>query len=85
MLRGGAGARAEACCAQNIDVYLSKEGQASLWLGLPATVSHTVDESSPLANISLEQMAERGMQILVMVDGTDKMTSNCVQARASLA
>lgn len=55
----------------------------NLKLGLLATVVHIVDPSSPLFDLSLEDMETRGMEVLCFLDGMDPMTSNNMQARFS--
>lgn len=66
---------------QGLQVKLSPEAQACLWLGLPATISHVIDDDSPLSHLSIDQMADRKMEVLCLVDGVDAMTSNAMQAR----
>ena len=43
---------------------MSHEAIACLSLGLPANVSHIVDEDSPLHDLSVEMMASRKMEVL---------------------
>ena len=52
-----------------------------LWLGLPTTVSHTIDAGSPLQGLMPEDMAALDMEVLVLLDGIDASTSGHVQAR----
>ena len=52
-----------------------------LWLGLPTTVSHTIDASSPLQGFMPNDMAALDMEVLVLLDGIDASTSGHVQAR----
>lgn len=40
---------------------------ACLSLGLPATVSHIIDENSPLCNLSIEKMASRRMEVRIHI------------------
>ncbi|KAK9809060.1 hypothetical protein WJX72_008704 [[Myrmecia] bisecta] len=54
-----------------------------LWLGLPTSVTHVVDKFSPLAGMSPDQMQERGLEIVVLLDGVDATTSARMQARYS--
>ena len=53
-----------------------------LWLGLPTTVSHTIDAASPLQGLMPEDMAALDMEVLVLLDGIDASTSGHVQARS---
>lgn len=55
----------------------------NLKLGLPSSITHIVNSSSPIFNLSLEQMEAAGMEILCLMDGMDPMTSNSMQARHS--
>lgn len=48
---------------QDLPAEMSAEAMACLSLGLPATVSHIIDEQSPLANLSIQKMAARRMEV----------------------
>jgi hypothetical protein len=48
---------------QDLHAKMSEEAMACLSLGLPATVSHIIDEQSPLANLSIQKMAARRMEV----------------------
>ena len=54
-------------------------GPAALKLGLPVTLTHPIDPSSPLWGVSLEGLAARDVEVLAFLDGTDAMTSNALQ------
>ena len=56
---------------------------ANIKLGLPSTIIHIVTPSSPLYELSLEQMEHKGLEIFCFLDGMDPMTSNSLQARHS--
>jgi hypothetical protein len=60
---------------------VSNEADACLSLGLPATICHTIDSHSPLHDLSIETMAKRKMEVIVLLDATDAMTSCTVEAR----
>lgn len=60
---------------------MSNEADACLSLGLPATICHTIDRHSPLHDLSIETMAKRKMEVIVLLDATDAMTSCTVEAR----
>lgn len=47
---------------QGLEVLVTPEAKACLFLGLPATVTHVIDASSPLADLSLAAMASWNMQ-----------------------
>lgn len=51
------------CLVQDLRAHMSTEAEACLSLGLPATVSHVIDDHSPLANISIQTMAARHMEV----------------------
>lgn len=50
---------------QDLHAKMSEEALACLSLGLPATVSHIIDEKSPLANLSIQKMASRRMEVRI--------------------
>ena len=56
---------------------------ANIKLGLPSTIIHVVKPTSPLYELSLEQMEANGWEIFCFLDGMDPMTSNSLQARHS--
>jgi len=52
-------------------------------LALPWTVTHPIDEESPLYRKSLENMAEENGEIIVVLDGIDEISSQSYQSRWS--
>lgn len=52
-------------------------------LALPWTVTHAIDETSPLHAKSLEDMAEENGEIIVVIDGIDEISSQNYQSRWS--
>jgi len=52
-------------------------------LALPWTVTHAIDEQSPLYNMSLEEMAEENGEIIAVIDGIDEISSQNYQSRWS--
>lgn len=68
---------------EQLTLHNSQCQAVNLKLGLLATVVHIVDPSSPLFDLSMEDMESRGMEILCFLDGMDPMTSNSMQARHS--
>ena len=48
---------------QDLEAYMNAEALACLSLGLPASVSHIVDEASPLHDLSVMMMAQRRMEV----------------------
>lgn len=48
---------------QDLESSLSDEADACLSLGLPATICHKIDETSPLFDLSIETMARRRMEV----------------------
>eukprot|EP01116_Phalansterium_solitarium_P002750 TRINITY_DN1298_c1_g1_i4.p2 TRINITY_DN1298_c1_g1~~TRINITY_DN1298_c1_g1_i4.p2 ORF type:complete len:255 (-),score=80.09 TRINITY_DN1298_c1_g1_i4:238-1002(-) len=52
-------------------------------LGLPWTVVHTMDKSSPLYGATLESLARCEAELIVIFDGTDEGCSDTIQARWS--
>eukprot|EP00892_Ulva_mutabilis_P008016 jgi/Ulvmu1/5587/UM023_0124.1 len=70
-------------CLVDLKAHMSSEAEACLSLGLPATVSHVIDDDSPLANLSIQTMAARHMEIVALLNATDAMTSHTVEARHS--
>jgi hypothetical protein len=56
--------------------------EANIKLGLPAVVDHIITPGSPMYDLSLEIMEQRGLEIFCFLDGLDPMTSNNVQVRA---
>ncbi|GAX76183.1 hypothetical protein CEUSTIGMA_g3627.t1 [Chlamydomonas eustigma] len=66
-----------------LDVWDVITQVTNIKLGLPATIVHLVTPSSPLFDISLEQMEQRGFELFCFLDGMDPMTSNSLQARHS--
>jgi len=52
-------------------------------LALPWTVTHPIDEQSPLYRKSLEDVAEENGEIIVVMDGIDEISSQSYQSRWS--
>jgi len=52
-------------------------------LALPWTVTHAIDEDSPLYKKSLEDMAEENGEIIAILDGIDEISSQNYQSRWS--
>jgi len=52
-------------------------------LALPWTVTHAIDENSPLYQMSLEGMAEENGEIIAVIDGIDEISSQNYQSRWS--
>lgn len=65
-----------------LDIENVEMQQMNLQLGFPANVVHIVKPGTPLYNLSLEEMDARMMEVLVLVDGIDAMTSKQLQVRA---
>ncbi|GAX84455.1 hypothetical protein CEUSTIGMA_g11875.t1 [Chlamydomonas eustigma] len=66
-----------------LEVYDTITQITNIKLGLPATIAHVVTPSSPIFDLSLEQMEQRGFQLFCFLDGMDPMTSSSLQARHS--
>jgi len=49
----------------------------------PMTISHKIDEDSPLYDISPRELLSRQMEIIVTVEGTTPETGNSLQVRTS--
>lgn len=56
-------------------------GGGKLWMGVPSILYHQVDENSPLHGLTREDLDERDMEVLVILDGIDETTATPVQAR----
>lgn len=56
-----------------------------VWLGLPSTLVHVIDDSSPLKPYRDNQsaMEQDELEFVVLFDGIDEMTSTAMQARFS--
>jgi len=52
-------------------------------LALPWTVTHAIDEQSPLYGMHLEGMAEENGEIIAVIDGIDEISSQNYQSRWS--
>lgn len=67
--------------------YLSIDGlerqETNMQLGFPANLVHVIDQASPLFNLSVQEMEARMMEIILLFDGVDAMTSKHLQARWS--
>lgn len=48
-------------------------------MGVPSILYHNVDEDSPLHGLTQENLEERDMEILVILDGIDETTATPVQ------
>jgi len=73
---------ASVCFVQNVSFFPLPQ-VANIKLGLPSTIIHVVKPTSPLYELSLEQMEAKGWEIFCFLDGMDPMTSNSLQARHS--
>jgi hypothetical protein len=49
--------------SQDLHAKLTSEAEACLALGLPTTISHIIDEASPLYSLSIQEMASRRMEV----------------------
>ena len=58
-----------------------------IWLGLPSTFIHVIDDESPLKKYStnLSAMEKDELEFVILFDGIDEMTSTALQARHSYA
>lgn len=63
---------------QDLKAHMSSEAEACLSLGLPATVSHVIDDESPLANISIQTMAARNMEVRASYEAGRCMSVCCL-------
>lgn len=56
-----------------------------VWLGLPSTFMHIIDEDSPLKPYSdnFTAMERDELEFVILLDGIDEMTSTAMQARHS--
>jgi inward rectifier potassium channel len=62
---------------------LSLERTRVAFFPLSWTVVHPIDESSPLFNLTPEDLAARGAEFLVLLTGMDETFSQTVHARSS--
>ncbi|BBN01625.1 hypothetical protein MPTK1_2g08920 [Marchantia polymorpha subsp. ruderalis] len=58
-------------------------GGSQVFLGLPSTVKHAITPSSPLYELSIQDMEDADVEILVLLEGVDASTSSKLQARRS--
>ncbi|KAL2642348.1 hypothetical protein R1flu_009935 [Riccia fluitans] len=58
-------------------------GGNQVFLGLPFTVKHPITPSSPLYDLSIQDMEDADVEILVLLEGVDASTSSKLQARRS--
>ncbi|KAG6542716.1 hypothetical protein Mapa_015875 [Marchantia paleacea] len=58
-------------------------GGSQVFLGLPSTVKHPITPSSPLYELSIQDMEDADVEILVLLEGVDASTSSKLQARRS--
>ncbi len=59
------------------------EPKSVAFLPLSWTISHVIDESSPLYELTLEQMRERRVELLVLLTGMDDSSAQTINARTS--
>jgi inward rectifier potassium channel len=62
---------------------LSLERQMVDFLALTWTIVHPIDESSPLFGITKEEMAQKQVEVIVLIKGFDETFSQSVRARYS--
>ena len=62
---------------------LELERPTVYFLPLTWTIVHPIDDASPLKGLSLEQLAERSAELLVLITGFDDSFSQVVNARTS--
>jgi hypothetical protein len=57
----------------------------AIWLGLPSTFVHVIDDDSPLKAYSMNPsaMEKDELEFVILFDGIDEMTSTALQARHS--
>jgi hypothetical protein len=58
-------------------------GGSQVFLGLPCTVKHPITTTSPLYGLTLADLEDADMEILVLLEGVDASTSSKLQARHS--
>jgi hypothetical protein len=58
-------------------------GKGRLWLGVPSVMAHKIDETSPLYDISKDEMEQGDYEFVVLLDGLDESTGTAMQARHS--
>lgn len=58
-------------------------GGNQVFLGLPCSVKHPITSTSPLFGLSIEELEDADMEILVLLEGVDASTSCKLQARHS--
>lgn len=67
---------------ENVDFQLDSSGECPFLL-LPLTFSHTLDERSPLASLTADELARREFELLVTLNGTVESTAASCQSRTS--
>jgi inward rectifier potassium channel len=63
------------------DLKLMRDTNPLFWVGW--TAMHVIDESSPFFGETNESLAEKGMEMIVILTGVDENTSQAVHARRS--
>ncbi|KAK3242719.1 hypothetical protein CYMTET_47600 [Cymbomonas tetramitiformis] len=66
-----------------LDLEAEDGGKPTGFLGLPLNIRHLITKESPLYGLSVMDMEQKGMEILVMLDGIDASTSCNIQGRRS--
>lgn len=51
-----------------------------LYAGFPCSITHVIDQKSPLFGLSLEEMQERRVEIIALIEGIDPGTSHVTRA-----
>jgi len=64
-----------------LEVRSLTENLLHLTLGLPATLTHVIDEKSPFYGLTEADIAEQGLEVMVLLEGVDAATSHMLQAR----
>lgn len=54
-------------------------GGSQVFLGLPCTVKHPITTTSPLYGLTLKDLENADMEILVLLEGVDASTSSKLQ------
>lgn len=67
---------------ESVDFQLESSGECPFLL-LPLTFSHTLDERSPLANLTADELPRREFELLVTLNGTVESTASSCQSRTS--
>jgi potassium inwardly-rectifying channel subfamily J len=66
-----------------IDNETSPAGDMFLFMAWPVTIVHKIDESSPLWDISAQQLITEKFEIIVILEGTIESTGSLTQIRTS--